>query len=174
MALITPDNDAGGKTLAALALQVAQGQVGQCEKPIGSNSGPMIDEYLNAVGLHPGYAWCQAFMYWCYQQAAQQLKGANPVVKTGGALDCWHKTAVQFKITQAEAVKSPALLNPGFQFILSLGNGAGHTGLIEKMEGTILHTIEGNSNNNGSREGYEVVRHQRHISDKLIVGFVRY
>ncbi|MDR3681550.1 MAG: CHAP domain-containing protein [Flavipsychrobacter sp.] len=174
MALINPGNDVGSSTLATLALQIAQGQVGQCEKPIGSNSGPMVNEYLKAVGLNPGYAWCQAFVYWCYQQAAQQIKNGNPVTKTGGAVDCWHKTAVQFKITQAEALRDPKILQPGYQFILSFGNGAGHTGIIEKIEDTLLYTIEGNSNNNGSREGYEVVRHQRHINDKLLVGIIRY
>jgi len=174
MALINPGNDVVGLSLCTTALQVAQGQVGQCEQPVGSNSGPMVDKYLAAVGLHPGYAWCQAFVYWCYQQAAEKLKCANPVVRTGGAVDCWHKTAVQFKITTAQALQAPAILKPGYQFILSFGNGTGHTGIIEKMEGTLLHTIEGNSNTNGSREGYEVVRHQRHINDKLIAGYVKY
>jgi hypothetical protein len=35
----------------------------------------------------------------------------------------------------------------------------------------MVHTIEGNSNNDGSREGYEVVRHLRPISH--IQGFLR-
>ena len=50
--------------LADLALQIAQGQLGQSEQPMGSNRGPMVNEYLKAVGLNPGYAWCQAFVYW--------------------------------------------------------------------------------------------------------------
>jgi len=163
-----------GESLASSVIEIAQGQVGQQEEPKGTNRGPMIDKYLAAVGLVPGYAWCQAFVYWCYEQAAIAHNQANPVVKTAGVLDCWNRTAAQFKITKAEAQQHPDLLQPGSQFVLSYGGGAGHTGLILKVEGDILHTIEGNSNNTGSREGYEVVIHKRGLHDKSILGFIKY
>jgi len=157
-----------------LALQFAISQIGQQEQPIGSNSGPMVDEYLKCAGLNPGYAWCQSFVLWCYWKAAQQLAGANPVVHTAGVLDCWNRTAVQFKITQAEALKHPELILPGYQFCLKEGKASGHTGLVERVDGNVIHTIEGNSNTNGSREGYEVVRHQRLISEADLLGFICY
>lgn len=156
------------------ALQVAISQMGQKELPIGSNKGPMIDKYLAAVNLNPGYAWCQAFVYWCYQQAAQQLSQNNPVVKTAGVLDCWNRTAVQFKIPQAEAIKHPKLILPGYQIMFNHGKGKGHTGVVERVEGQIVHTIEGNSNSDGSREGYAVVRQKRRIDNKLLAGFIKY
>lgn len=175
MALKNTGNDVAGTVpLATLALQIAQGQVGQREQPVCSNSGPMVDAYLQSVGLKPGYAWCQAFVHWCYQQAALQLKQQNPVVKTAGVMDCWNKTAVQFKITNAAAQQHSDLVLPGYQILLSYGGGEGHTGLIEKIEGRQLHTIEGNSNNNGSREGFEVVRRMRTLEDKLLLGFIKY
>ena len=169
--------------IAALALGVAIGQVGQQEEPKGSNSGPMVDQYLHSVGLHRGYAWCQAFVHWCYDQAAQQGGRANPVAKTAGVHDCWNKAGNSSagdpgnhfrKVTKSEAVASPQLVTPGCQFILLFGNGAGHTGLVEKLEGTALYTVEGNSNNNGSREGYEVVRHKRSLTDEALAGFICY
>jgi len=163
-----------GEPIPDTALQIAQTQIGQQEEPKGTNRGPMIDKYLASVGLVPGYAWCQAFVHWCYEQAAQQLAQVNPVVKTAGVLDCWNRTAVQFKITKSEALQHPELLKPGYQFILSYGGGAGHTGIILSVEGNIIHTIEGNSNNGGSREGYEVVMHRRGIDDKSVLGFIKY
>ncbi len=175
MAPVNPQNEiVRTMSLATLALQTAQGQLGQCEEPKGSNNGPMVNVYLASVGLVPGYAWCQAFVYWCYQQAAIQLQEDDPVIKTGGALNCWNKTDAKQRITRSEAWAQPALLKPGDQFIMNYGHGAGHTGIIEKIEGSILHTIEGNSNTNGSREGYEVVRHKRSLNDKLILGFIKY
>lgn len=175
MAPVNPQNEvACSVSLATLALQIAQGQLGQCEEPKGSNSGSMVDKYLQSVGLNAGYAWCQAFVHWCYEQAAEQLKQENPVVKTAGAIDCWNKTAIQFRITREEAWKHPVSLKPGDQFIMNYGHGAGHTGIIEKIEGSILYTIEGNSNNDGSREGYEVVQHKRSLNDKLLLGFIKY
>lgn len=168
--------------LAVLALQIAQGQVGQAEIPKGSNSGPMVDEYLRSVGLKPGYAWCQAFVYWCYEQAAGQLDLPNPVFKTAGVQDCWNRTTGRnhtVGLVKADAKQRPGLIRPGDQFILSFGAGRGHTGLVEqvvtsKERGVILHTVEGNSNGDGSREGYEVVRHVRNLNDKVLVGFIKY
>jgi hypothetical protein len=178
MAPINSKNDvANMATLAELALQIAQSQIGQSEKPIGSNSGPMVNEYLKAVGLPPGYAWCQAFVYWCYAVAAKEQNKPNPVIRTASVHDCWSHIATQAtmtKLLKEDALKQPELVQPGDQFILSFGGNAGHTGLVESVEGTIIHTIEGNSNTNGSREGYEVVRHQRNINDKALQGFIKY
>lgn len=52
------------------------------------------------------------------------------------------------------------------------GHGLGHTGIVEIVIGDILHTIEGNTNDTGSREGYEVCRKERNISN--IKGYIRY
>lgn len=167
-------NDGAPVSLATLALQIAQGQLGQREKPMGSNRGPMIDQYLAAVGLNPGYAWCQAFVYWCYLQAAEQLNISNPVVRTAGVLNCWNKTAIQFKLTKIEALKDTSLIHPGCQFILNYGKGMGHTGIVERVKGQTIYTVEGNSNSDGSREGYAVVRQKRNINSALLAGFIKY
>ncbi len=174
--------------LANLALQFAQSQVGTMEDPPGSNRGKMVDEYLKAVGLRPGYAWCQAFVYWCYNQAAGQMKRLNPVVKTAGVYDCWNRSdggqnGKIARMLKEKALLQPGLLKPGDQFIMTFGRATGHTGLIERVEKaaagkngdvTLIHTIEGNSNDNGSREGYAVVRRQRYLDEKAIRGFIRY
>jgi|SRR6185437_6820316 len=171
----TQSSPAAVASLPQLALQIAVSQLGVSEKPVGSNSGPEVDEYLASVGLKPGYAWCQSFVHWCYEQAAKQLGVQNPVIKTAGVQDCWNKTAIQFKVSKHDAIlHSSLLLKPGDQFMLSYGHGAGHTGIVEKIEGLVIHTIEGNSNNNGSREGYEVVRHQRSLGSPYLLGFIKY
>jgi CHAP domain len=173
--------------LATLALQAAQSQIGQSEQPIGSNSGHMVNEYLKAAGLPPGYPWCQAFVYWCYGSAAQKAGRTNPMIHTASVHDCWDRAVNSqhiTKYTREDVQANPSLLKPGMQFILALSPGEGHTGIIEQVEplviphintaGLLLHTIEGNSNTNGSREGYEVVRHTRNIADKVLVGFIEY
>lgn len=161
-------------SISSLALSIAQTQPGQRESPQGSNSGPMVDKYLLSVGLKPGYAWCQAFVYWCYASAAARLATRCPVIRTAGVYDCWNKTAAAQKIMKADAIKNPSLLSPGMQFILLYSGGTGHTGILEQIDGQILYTIEGNSNHNGSREGIEVVRHQRRLTDKALQGFIKY
>lgn len=160
--------------LRETALQVAISQIGQQERPQHDNRGPMVDKYLKDVGLNPGYAWCQAFVYWCYDEAADKLHVANPVVKTAGVLKCWNETAVQFKIIAADVRKFPELILPGYQFIFDYGKGQGHTGIIEYVKDGYMHTIEGNTGGQGEREGYGVFRKRRKISDPLLRGLIKY
>ena len=101
----------------------------------------------------------------------------NPVIRTAGVQDCWNRTVAEGStktITSDAAIAQPQLITPGSQFILLFGKGAGHTGIVEKIAGQDIYTIEGNSNTTGSREGYEVVRNKRTLSDKALAGFICY
>lgn len=166
------------------ALKVAITQIGQKEDPIGSNSGVMVDAYLKSVGLDPGAAWCQAFLYWCYDAATKALSATghgtegvtivNPVVRTAGVLDCWNRTAANKKIMALEAKSRPELVSPGNQIFFKDGETTGHTGIVEKVIGQDIYTIEGNTNSDGGREGYEVLRKLRKLSDAKLLGFAKY
>lgn len=150
-------------TLSDKALQIAASQVGVKEVPLGSNAGPQVSAYLASVGLPPGNSWCMAFQYWCFNEASNRLGVKNPMKKSGGVLNEWESEVAFHQDTP----------QPGDIFIMDLGKGLGHTGIIESIDGSILHTIEGNSNNNGSREGIGVVRHTRNIG-KPIIGYLRF
>lgn len=161
--------------IADVALQVITSQLGQNEVPHGSNSGPMVNEYLKSVGLAPGYAWCQSLVYWSYNQASSKLGIPNPVIRTAGVMDCWARTAADRKINAADAIANPSLIKPGYQMILDHGKGTGHTGLVESVNGLSMVTIEGNSNTDGSRDGEMVVRQTgRTLKDKVLRGFIKY
>lgn len=149
-------------TLSEKALEVAITQIDQHEEPLGSNWGEPVQTYLKSVGITFPASWCMAFVYWCFEQVKE---GKNPLVKTGGVLNAWNKADAKYKI-----IHNPI---PGDIFIMDYGKGLGHTGIVEKVEGAFLHTIEGNSNDTGSREGVEVVRKIRAIS-KINKGYLRY
>jgi hypothetical protein len=172
-------------TLMLQTLAIAGSQVGQMEAPPLSNRGPQVDAYLRAVGIDPehsssdGRNWCMAFVYWSFQTASRSLGDANPLPKSAGCLDHWNRAARVAgarRIPRAEAYADAALIKPGLVFILDLGAGHGHTGIVERaMEGGRLVTIEGNTNNDGSRTGVGVFRLQRRkLSDKSLKGFVDY
>jgi len=161
-------------TIRNKAVEIAIGQLGQKEEPIGSNCGPMVNEYLKSVGLNPGYAWCQAFVFWCYAEAAKALGLPNPVIHTASVLDCWNRTAVNFKLMAVEVKARPELVSPGDQIIFKHSATTGHTGIIERIEGQLFYTIEGNTNHDGSREGYEVERKIRRCDDLHLLGVIRY
>ena len=137
------------------ALNIAGNQVGVREAT-NKNDGPAVEKYLASVGLGKGYAWCMAFVYWCYKEAAKELGLKNPLFQTGGV-------AAQWNTPNGTRIKVPV---PGCQFFIIHEDGTGHTGLVSGVfPNGVLHTIEGNTNNNGSREGIGVFRNMnRHVS----------
>lgn len=152
--IFTPDATATSDLLRE-ALSFAQSQVGVMERPVGSNQGPEVNAYLASTSVGPGNFWCAAFVYFCFNEAAKKLQIANPLVKTAGCLDHWNRTKAK-KIKAADARNDPSLLKPGHIFIIDHGGGHGHTGIIKRVEGGRLITIEGNSNPNGSSNGIGV------------------
>jgi hypothetical protein len=165
--------------LLARVLEVARSQIGVMEQPPGSNHGPEVDNYLRAVGLNPtggGFAWCVAFVYWCFKQAADALQQPNPMIKTAGVLDHWRKAGQQGirRILADQATDNPVFVKPGQIFVISTGGGQGHTGLVELVKGGKLTTIEGNTNNGGSREGVGVFRRDSRKITQINEGFIDY
>lgn len=166
--------------IALLALKIALSQLGQKEAPGNKNTGVMVDKYLAAVGLNPGYAWCQAFINWCFEQAAKELGVPEPVPNTGGVLACWRQAPSKWKIPGRTIMENPGMILPGDQFILKIGNkGAGHTFLNvssskDSQLRTVVTTIEGNTNENGGREGYMVATRHRILNEMPLVGIIRY
>ena len=151
--------------LVSGALNIAASQLGQKEtKP---NSGPMVDQYLASVGLEPGNSWCAAFVFWCFQMAANALDMLNPCPKTGGSLRLWELAPDTAK------VRHPTR---GSIFIMDHGKGHVHTGIVETVNGGgLIETIEGNTNRGGSRNGDSVWRHIWRPEDGargLLVGFI--
>lgn len=73
--------------------------------------------------------------------------------------------------TQA-ALDSPGVLKPGKVFIIETGGGKGHTGIVSRIVGNRLETIEGNTNDGGSREGIGVFRRNGRTVDSINRGFI--
>lgn len=144
-------------------LEYAVSQIGKEEVPRGSNWGDDVKKYLKSVGINFPASWCMAFVYWCFEEWETVTGNINPLIKTGGVLAQWNQIQAKYKHQKAEV---------GDVFIMDYGKGLGHTGFVESIDsdGT-LHTIEGNTNDSGSREGYEVCRRTRR-PDK-VKGYIR-
>ncbi|WP_111955079.1 CHAP domain-containing protein [Chryseobacterium lathyri] len=149
--------------LSIKALEVAVSQLGKQESPPGSNWGEPVKTYLSSVGITFPAPWCMAFVYWCYELASNQLNLNNTAIKTGGVLAAWNK------VTQNIKSSTPQI---GSVFIMDFGKGQGHTGLVENFDNQFIYTIEGNTNDTGSREGFKVSRRKRPRS--TIKGYLNY
>lgn len=149
--------------LAKTALLKAISQLGEEEKPRGSNWGIPVEIYLARVKINFPASWCMAFVYWAFDESAIQLNIENPLIQTGGVLHAWNLAKAD------HAVKTP---QEGDIFIMDFGNGTGHTGIVKGFSDTHIDTVEGNTNDTGGREGFEVCLRSRNI--KSIKGYLRY
>ncbi len=141
-------------TTEAEALRWYAGQVGTQEKPRGSNRQP----YAALAGHANGQPWCASFA----------VAGAHV---TGFGLPEGASSA--YTPAMESAFKRAGRLftapRPGdffFVYFPSMGRVA-HTGVVYAVDGGYVKTIEGNSNDEGSREGYEVCRRRRPIKRAL-------
>jgi hypothetical protein len=153
-------------------INIARKEIGICEEPPGSNNGPRVSAYLKSVRLSPGYPWCAAFVYWCFEQASAGLLIANPLVRTGACMQHWQRTK-GVKISYADALANPQLIEPGAVFIIGRGYGRGHTGIVTGIDGREIHTIEGNTNAFCSANGGGVFELKRPIYT-INTGFIKY
>jgi|SRR5579862_8596240 len=122
------------------------------EEPRGSNRGPWVDKYLASAGAEPGEPWCASFVTYLLKECGLQNLPDDPA-----AVINWSRWAEGTNRIVADPDR-------GDLFFLLHANGEGHIGIIVENLGTSIRTIEGNSNTDGSRDGYEVVRHVRPLS----------
>lgn len=128
--------------------------VGTVESPRNSNRGREIDYWIHEAGLDPAgaYPWCAAFV----AQVGRQAEGHRwPCPRTAGVaiLAAWG--AAHGCIEE--------LPQPGDLFLLWDGTlkRFAHVGIVTKVTGDKYDTVEGNTNDDGSRDGYGVfVRHR--------------
>lgn len=158
-----------------LAVALAEDAKKVREVPPNSNRGPEVEAYLASVGLGRGNPWCCAFTYWCFEQAAQARRRANPMVRTGGCLAHWNGAVAKGaqRIPKDDAVNNPALVKPGMVFIMDFGGGKGHTGFVVAVRGGLIDTVEGNTDASQSREGGGVYQLTRKLVD-VNKGFIDY
>lgn len=172
-----PAADQSADALLARVLQIAGAEEARQvrEVPPNSNRGPDVEAYLRRTGVAPGLAWCCAFVYWCFDEAALGLGRANPMFKTAGCLAHWNGAPSMGarRLMRSQAVADPARVQPGMVFIMDFGGGAGHTGLIERVAGGHIATIEGNTDASKTREGGGVYRLMRKLAD-VNKGFIDY
>ena len=158
-------------------LTVAAAENGVLEDLKTQNQGPRVDEYIRAVGLNPagnpphGYPWCMCFVYWCFEQAAVALGQSNPCVRTAGVVHHWENTKGK-RVAGWQATKDHSLVTAGMVFCKSVSEA--HTGIVCQVTDAGIVTIEGNTNEAGSREGNAVVAGKLRPWGYVQLGFIDY
>jgi lysozyme family protein len=163
-------------SLLEAVLDIATGEIGVREQPLGSNRGPKVDQYLSRIDPDLlGQPWCMAFVYWCFDQAAQRVGTQNPAPRIASVLRSWEICAERnlgTRISAADVARDPSLVRPGAVFYIATGGRSGHTGLVQDVIDGKLVTIEGNTNDGGSREGIGVFRRSARRVSSVNLGYV--
>lgn len=159
--------------LLSSVLDIAQTQLYVREDPNADNRGKDVEAYLASVDMPPGEAWSAAFVYWCFEQAAKKLDLENPVPKTGLGLKLWRDAhdAGAKHVDAAQATDDPRLIMPGHVFVMGFSEEMAHVGLVERVEGGCIATIEGNIRADAYGGDGVYRRAQRKISD-INLGFL--
>jgi hypothetical protein len=133
--------DGGASPLGQRALEVAIREIGNGEEG-GNNSGPQVAKYHGIQDdgdPDDDGSWCASFVSWCFEEAARELGVSLPFERSGGAKQLFRN------ITSTGEVVSKAL--PGDVVLWDRGEPGswqGHIGIVEHVEGGLLHTLEGN------------------------------
>lgn len=144
-----------------MVCDVAEQHIAQHPREVGGqNMGPWVRLYMDGREGRQ-WAWCAGFVWYVIAQAAQQIVQPMPLKPSYSCT-----TFVERNRDKFIPGESPSLVQRGDVFFIrrdSGDNGYSHTGLVLAVdEGTIL-TAEGNTNDEGSREGFEAVKRARRI-----------
>lgn len=157
-------------------IEIAIAELGYCEKAsnsqlddktanAGSNNWTKYARDLHNAGYYQanknGYAWCDMFVDWCfYKLAGGKTKGEYLECQTGlyGAGCGW---SAQCYRNAGRFDKTP---KPGDQIFFGKSGSEEHTGIVEKVDGSKVYTIEGNSSNKVQRCSYA-------LTNSRIVGY---
>lgn len=151
-----------GETVVACAAQHL------AEYPLevgGQNCGPWVRLYLQG-NQGSNWPWCAGFVSFVVRQAADNL-GVKMPFKTTFSCDilaAQAQAAGRFVSERdlAQGRVAKADLPPGSIFVnRKTANDWDHTGIVTAFHGDHFETIEGNTNDDGDREGYEVCRRTR-------------
>lgn len=142
----------------------AKRYLGVVEEPKNSNRGLCIDYWVREAGLDPtgGYPWCAAFV----GQVGRQVLGYRwPAPRTAGVMTlvAWAATKPNVLVTQPSEGDLFVLWNESL-------NRFAHVGIVTKVMPHGYDTIEGNTNDGGSRDGFGCFARYRalHPRDRFI------
>jgi hypothetical protein len=152
---------------------IAETQIGTEEDTRHTNSGTAILKYQQATSLGgQGWPWCAAFVDWCVEQFLIKFPHTTKVVLANRP-----RTAAAFGLRTWGIDNGCKIFHP---LNNSTGNIApsrsdlvvysfSHCGIVSGpgSQPGQFQAIEGNTNNDGSRDGYEVCRRTRDFSRVL-------
>jgi len=131
----------------------------------GQNMGPWVRLYMKG-NQGQEWAWCAGFASFVLKQACDSLGVALPL-RTSFSCDLLAANAKGEGLFVREAQIPDVPIPPGSLFLQRRTSSDWvHTGIVVNTREGVFETIEGNTNDEGSREGFEVCRRFRGYKQK--------
>lgn len=135
------------------------------------NEGTWVRAYMDGNEGAP-WAWCLGFVQTIVDQAAYTKGGSvKDFMPFSYGCDDIGNYGLKYKqlIRNSLLQRDDRAIEPGDVFLnVKTPTDWTHTGIITEIEGDWIHTIEGNTNDEGSREGYEVCARKRNFRTRNI------
>jgi len=159
----------GTRTLGELGVAYARQHLAQSPREIGGqNRGPWVRLYMNG-NEGPEWPWCAGFVCFVLRQAAKALDLPMPI-RSSFSCDSLAASAKEKGRFLFGSDQGRGRVAPGALFLSRrTSTDWTHTGIVVSADVETLETIEGNTNDAGDREGYEVCRRIRGYEDKDFV-----
>ncbi len=133
-------------------IAVAQGEVGYRES--GNNWHKYAGELTTAYGWNTqNQPWCDVFVDWCFVKAFGVAAAGKMTYQPIGGFSALCRASADYYKTNGAWSKSP---EPGDQIFLIYEGGINHTGIVERVSGGVVNTIEGNSSDMVRRGAYAI------------------
>jgi hypothetical protein len=127
--------------------EIYSAEVGVREKS-NRNDGERIGQYLGYTGLGEGYAWCAAFVSWCFKEVGRDTPRTawSPSLFPSKRI-IWRK-GDRLPTVGAQPQKGDvfAIWYPNLKRI-------GHAGFVDDWGDSMVITVEGNTSEGGKQEG---------------------
>ncbi len=157
----------GNKSLGEMVTSYAKQHLKQQPREIGGqNKGPWVRLYMkgNEGSVWP---WCAGFVSFVLKQACETLDVSLPI-KTSFSCDILASSAKDKGLfIRGSKASDRKKIKPGSLFLeRRTSTDWTHTGIVVDAKNEVFLTIEGNTNDEGNREGYEVCSRIRGYKNK--------
>ena len=140
--------------MLSTVLALARRELGVREEPANSNRVKYNTAYYDREVSGAAYPWCCVFLWWLFREA-----GASRLFYGGGKTASCSALA---RYARAQGQYVEGNYRPGdLVFFRFSGTAIQHIGILERLEGDTLVTIEGNTGVGNDANGGAVLRRQR-------------
>ena len=136
-----------------------------------SNSGPWVRSYMDG-NEGEQWPWCMGFVQTVVDQASSALgKNYTSLMRRTYSCDTVGNIGVEKGILSRHTAvrRDPSLIKHGDIFLIQKRTWDWvHTGIVVGISGGMIETVEGNTNNAGSRNGFAVMKRIRNFMNSKI------